>query len=65
MYERHIIFSLVEREYLAGKCSVVTTVSPTYERIEWYDGRIHYVVSDYNAFAAAKPDKHINRADVH
>ena len=33
-----------------------------YERIEWYDGRMHDVVSDSNATAAAKPDKHITRA---
>ncbi len=45
-----------------GKCSVVTPVCPTYERIEWYDGRIHDVMSDYNATAAAKPEKHITRA---
>ena len=33
-----------------------------YDRIEWYDGRMNDVVSDCNATAAAKPDKHITRA---
>ncbi len=47
-----------EGKDLAGKCSVVTTVSPTYERIYRFDGRIHDVVSDYSSTAAAKPDKH-------
>jgi hypothetical protein len=55
MYKRHIIFSLVKREYLAGKGSVVTT--------EYLlSGMMHDVVSDYNDTAAAKPDKHITRA---
>ena len=35
-----------------------------YDRIEWYDGRMNDVVSDCNATAAAKPDKHITRAVV-
>ena len=35
---------------------------PYYERLEWYDGRIDDVVSDYDATAAAKPDKHMTRA---
>jgi hypothetical protein len=43
-----------EGKDLPGKCSVVKTVSPTYKRIEWYDGRIKDVVSDYNATAACE-----------
>jgi hypothetical protein len=56
------MFSIMKGEYLAGKGSVVTTLSPRYDRIEWYDGRMNDVVSDYDATAAAKPDKHITRA---